>query len=88
MLQFDLQLELYDSLNRKSYALYEFTSNPNRARIFLRVDQLDKPFSEYVVHFSKKSSSATTTMPAAMRNTVDRLDKPSAYYLGKVCILM
>lgn len=24
-------------------------------------------------------------MPAIMRNTVDRLDKPSAYYLGKVC---
>ena len=23
-------------------------------------------------------------MPEAVRNTVDRLDKPSAYYLGKV----
>lgn len=23
-------------------------------------------------------------MPAATRNTVDRLDKPSAYYLGRV----
>ena len=27
-------------------------------------------------------------MPAALRNTVDRLDKPSAYYLGKVCRLL
>jgi hypothetical protein len=25
-------------------------------------------------------------MPEAIRNTVDRLDKPSAYYLGKVCV--
>jgi hypothetical protein len=26
----------------------------------------------------------TTNMPAAVRNTVDRLDKPSAYYQGRV----
>ena len=27
---------------------------------------------------------ATTNMPAAVRNTVDRLDKPSAYYQSRV----
>lgn len=26
-------------------------------------------------------------MPAPRRTTVDRLDKPSAYYLGRVCFL-
>jgi len=29
-------------------------------------------------------NSSASNMPAALRNTVDRLDKPSAYYHGKV----
>ena len=33
---------------------------------------------------ARLSSLRGTTMHTATRNTVDRLDKPSAYYLGKV----
>lgn len=29
-------------------------------------------------------TSTTTNMPTAVRNTVDRLDKPSAYYQSRV----
>lgn len=37
------------------------------------------------VHCSTDIQLQATNMPASMRNTVDRLDKPSAYFLGRVC---
>jgi hypothetical protein len=35
-----------------------------------------------------KVNIITTKMPAAVRNTVDRLDRPSAYYQGRVRVII
>jgi len=37
-----------------------------------------------IVSTQLTDSQTTTNMPAAIRNTVDRLDKPSAYYQSRV----
>jgi hypothetical protein len=42
--------------------------------------QQDKEESQLVFQLLQ----TTTNMPAAVRNTVDRLDKPSAYYTSRV----
>ena len=36
------------------------------------------------VHTTNITPSQKSTMPGPLRSTVDRLDRPSAYYLGKV----